>query len=37
LLASQGVPTAEDIQDLNEKLDEMAAKLDALYPRAEEG
>jgi polyhydroxyalkanoate synthesis repressor PhaR len=32
LLTSRGVPTAEDIQYLNEKLDEMASKLDALYP-----
>jgi len=37
LLASRGVPTADDIQYLNEKLDEMVAKLDALSAKSEEG
>jgi len=37
LLASRGVPTADDIQYLNEKLDEMVAKLDVLSAKSDEG
>lgn len=36
VLTSRGVPTAADIKYLNEKLDELAIKLNILYPDSQE-